>query len=390
MKPLRIQFFTNFVHQQGTYFRFHNLAVALTRLGQQVELLSLDHNTQSRQRVELRDGVAYRIVPSARGLSFVSPLLHPLNVTQMRALADSSPCDVAHLFQPFPVAAVAWDACCASVKFYDWDDLWIGGLMAGSSGSLRVRAERAVIRYFETMLPTRANFVTTCGGFLAGLARARGARQVSAVFNGLWPVPPTDKNEARRALGLVADARYVGFMGRTCDELCWIFDAIRANAARWPALRFALCGPPDNCLDELEPELRGRVDYLGQLTPTQTAVFAAALDLGLLPLAETPFNRSRFPIKFAEYMAAGAPVLCSEVGECGRLAAHLPWVLKAGRSQAEWRRAFTEVMPMLAARALPVVNHHKVEEIFSWETIAAQLLKIYRAEIAQATVSAGV
>ena len=39
------------------------------------------------------------------------------------------------------------------------------------------------------------------------------------------------------------------------------------------------------------------------------------LDIGLLPLAPTPFNQSRLPMKFSDYMAAGLHVCCSEVGE---------------------------------------------------------------------------
>jgi hypothetical protein len=35
-RPLQIHFFVNFSHPSGTYFRFHNLAIGLTRLGHQV------------------------------------------------------------------------------------------------------------------------------------------------------------------------------------------------------------------------------------------------------------------------------------------------------------------------------------------------------------------
>ncbi len=383
MRPLRVRFFVNFVHPQGTYFRFHNLALALAGLGQQVEIYGLDHDTQSRRRQETRDGIVYHLVPSARGLSFISPLAHPANALRMRRQAGASPCDVAHLFQPFPAACWAWRGCTAAAKFYDWDDLWVGGLMAGRTASFRSWVERMLTGHLETKLPAMADHVTTCGHFLAHLAQTRGARHTSVLFNGLWPAPPTDQAAARRALGLVADARYVGFMGRTCDELGWIFEAMAAAAARWPGLRLALCGPPAGCLDGLDPALRGRIDFLGQLTPAQTREFACALDLGLLPLADTPFNQSRFPIKYAEYMAAGSPVLCSAIGECGRLSAEFAWVVSAGQTKAGWLRAFATAAATLAAGPLPVVDRRSVETVFSWEKIGAQLLEIYRESVAR-------
>ena len=67
-------------------------------------------------------------------------------------------------------------------------------------------------------------------------------------------------------------------------------------------------------MDGLPEQVKNNIDYLGSLSPLDTRYFAAAIDLGLLPLMKTPFNESRFPIKFAEYLAANLPVLCSEVG----------------------------------------------------------------------------
>jgi glycosyltransferase involved in cell wall biosynthesis len=379
MRPLHIRFFVSFVHEQGTYLRFHNLARALRELGQRVEVYGMDHVITSVRRHESRDGVPYHIFPSVKG-SHTLRLLHPLNILRMFRWADSGACDVAHLFQPFPVAGWSWRCCQAGAKFYDWDDLWVGGLMSPPS-SLRTWLELSVIRHGEERYPAQADHVTACGDFLAGLARARAAKAVTVLHNGLWPSRPVAQAAARRALGLAAEARYVGFMGRTCDELGWILAALKAESARFPSLRLALCGPPDGCLDGLDAETRSRVDYLGQLTPAQTRDFAAALDLGLLPLADNAFNRSRFPIKFAEYMAAGAPVLCSAVGECGVLSPGFPWVLNAGKTREDWDLAFAAAMPALMAGSLPRVDRQIVDTNFAWPSIAEKLLQAYRGSL---------
>ena len=145
-----------------------------------------------------------------------------------------------------------------------------------------------------------------------------------------------------------------------------------------PNLRFALCGAPADALEGLPSKLRERVEFLGQLKHAETRYFSAALDLALLPLENTAFNQSRFPIKFAEYMGAGAPVLCSDVGECSMLKDRLPWVFNAGRTKNDWLRAFRQTVGSLAAGRRMEVDESTVNAFFCWEHIALRLLEIYR------------
>src|SRR5262249_41351435 len=161
--------------------------------------------------------------------------------------------------------------------------------------------------------------------FLAGRARDARARGVSVIRNGFWTGTYPDQRSARRLLGIREDALYAGFMGRTADELPWCFDALAENLGRQTDLRLAVCGAPESLPGGLEPDVRNRVDYLGQLSTEQTRAFAAAMDVGLLPLADNAFNQSRFPIKFSEHLATGTPLLCSAVGDCGQLVGQFRW-----------------------------------------------------------------
>jgi glycosyltransferase involved in cell wall biosynthesis len=376
---LRIQFFVQFAHEQGTYFRFHNLAIALKELGHHVSVFACDHDTRSKARTELRDGICYAIVPSSRGTTIVSPFCHPVNAVK-RWLLSYPPCDVAHLFQPFPNAALPWLRCKARMRFYDWDDLWAGGLISATSTDFRVVFDRVITRFWEKRLPAKATHVTVCSQFLSDLARDRGAKRASVVHNGLWPYEPLPKLEARKALNLSPTAIYVGFMGKTCNELDWCYDSISENLHRWKNLRLALCGVPEN-LVKCQPErIRRQIDHLGQLPPMATREFSSALDIGLLPLEDSAFNRSRFPIKFAEYMASGTPVLASEVGDCSALSRHFPWVIKAGRTKDEWLAAFRDAVNQIQAGTVSPVDPVAVEAVFSWHRIGAKLLSLYENE----------
>lgn len=383
MKELRIHFFTSFCHPAGTYFRFHNLAVGLSRLGHEVTVFALDADPHARARAEIRDGARYQLTPEWPGARLFGAGCHPAS-TLRRALRAYPPADVAHLFQPFPSGALAWRAASrgARARFFDWDDLWIGGAFNGAAASLRDRWMRAAVAGLERRLPAAADHVTTCSADLAALATERGAAGATVVWNGFWPASVPGRGEARERLGLDPDAHYVGFMGRTLRELDWCFAALEMSASRYPRLRLALCGMPPSALAAMTPEVRARSDYLGELTQVLIPVFAAAIDLGLLPLDDTPFNRCRFPIKFAEYLGSGAPVLLSAVGDCARLSEGMPWVLPAGRGRSAWLSAFEAAAERLANGRLPAVDVGAVERLLSWGHSAGVLAASYRAVLA--------
>lgn len=380
MARLKIHFYVQGVYEQGTYFRYHNLAIALKELGHSIHVFGGDDNTRSLYREEVRDDIGYTITPSSRGTSFFLPASHPLNAIR-RALPINPVCDVAHLFQPFPSAALAWAKSRAKRKFFDWDDLWVGGLLLDSPRTLKELWLKISTGFLERILPSRAEHVTTCSHFLADVAIRRGAAKASVIHNGIHPFRPAEKLTARNKLGLDKGAFYVGFMGRTASELDWCTDAFVENHDKYARLRLALCGMPEEFLEKLPSAARKRVDYLGQLAPLDTRDFAAALDIGLLPLANTAFNQSRFPIKYAEYMAAGTPVLSSNIGECSRLSESFSWVLSAGEGKIEWARAFEAAVQMGVRGLLPGVNHTTVNKVFAWSHHAKALERLYTAKI---------
>src|SRR5262249_45451810 len=135
-RHLRVQFFTQACHSQGTYFRTHNLAIGLTALGHHVTVFSGDFDAKARVRAELRDGVRYEIVPECPLNRVFGVAADPVIIAR-RFLRRYPACDVAHLFQPFPSAAAGWARAGSRVRFFDWDDLWCGGLFRPPVGRWR-------------------------------------------------------------------------------------------------------------------------------------------------------------------------------------------------------------------------------------------------------------
>ena len=385
MTPLRIHFFVSFVHPQGTYFRFHNLARGLAALGHDVHVYACDQDAASQPRTECRDGIPYSIVPVSRASRFFTAGADPWR-TLTRGLTRFPPCDVAHLFQPFAVSALAWRRSPARARFWDWDDLWTHDAAPATLRPLRKHWPRAVTSHLEYALPRAADHVTAIDHYLLDLARSRGAKASSLLYN---PSPHFDalgRAETRAQFGLDPDALYVGFMGYTLAELDWCFEAVGRNMARHPRLRFVLCGPSVDALPPMRPDVRARTDCLGRLPQSQARAVAGATDLALLPLEDNAFNRSRFPVKFSEYLMAGTPVLCSEIGECGLLTPRLPGVLGAGATRETWLTALDAALDRASAGTLPPVDSDAVRALFSSDVVCRGLAATYEAALSPATV----
>lgn len=380
MTPLRIHFYTAFVHEQGTYFRFHNLARGLQALGQKVTVHACDQDWHAKPRTEDRDGVEYQILPVLPTARIFDATTDPFSAI-WNAMQKRPPCDIAHLFQPFPTAAFAWKRAQARTKFYDWDDLWTHETGPRPLRPLRNHYVKPVWRFMEKSLPRQADHFTAIDHFLAGRAREQDAAKVSLLYNPSPMQPIGNKQEVRQRLGLSPDALYVGFMGFTIAEMEWCLTAAAQNTARFPELRFAVCGPDKAALGPLPSELEGRVDALGRLPQPVAREFASALDLALLPLENTLLNRSRFPVKFSEYLMAGTPVLCSEIGECERLSAAMPWVFGAGKTRQEWLDAFSSALEAINQGQFPAVDLPTIHEMFSDQTVCCDLLSAYRGEL---------
>lgn len=377
-KPLRIAFLTAYGPQQGTLFRWINFARGLQQLGHEVTVYGIEAHAAADRVEELRDGIPHRILRASRGQRWMGGFSHPGNVLR-QTMSEFAGLDVLHAFQPFSVTCMPALLRRGAAKklVWDWDDLWWGGIIPSDGKPGFGQINIALIRWFESHMAGCVDGVTTCSQWLAERALSAGGRRVRVLHNGFWPGQVRlARDEARTRLGLQREAIYCGFMGRTIHEFDWCLDALRLTAKHQPEVRLALCGMPAEALATIPRELRERIDYLGSLSPEDARVFGQSLDTALLPLEDMDFNRSRFPIKFAEYLAAGASLVCSSVGELVPLAQGLSGVTLAGTTRDEWRSALAIHLGKPWAIALANRDEQLVERL-AWIKIAAELEGFY-------------
>ncbi len=240
----------------------------------------------------------------------------------------------------------------------------VNALLAREEAAWRGLAHVAVARERELEILSSADHVVPVSDELTAAVRDLVGPSVSVatVANGVDPRPfarPVDAVATRRALGVPALASVLVFTG-TLRPWHGIEVAVDALADLSPDTHLVVVGdgPVREGLAERARSLgvTDRVHLLGQLPHDATVEVVRSADVALAPYPDLP-DFSFSPLKVYEYLAAGVPVVASDLGQLrgllcglgvgtlvtpgdpGALAAGVRRALAAGRGAAEERAA---------------------------------------------------
>lgn len=195
---------------------------------------------------------------------------------------------------------------------------------------------------------------------------------------------PPERGTARAALGLPHDRPVIGFAGslRPWHGLDVAIDALPAM----PGVLLAIAGEGE-IRAHLERRAEAahvgdRVRWLGPLPHGDIPTFLAGLDVALAPypvLEQFAFS----PLKLYEYLAAGVPVVASDVGQIRHLldGGHAGGRLVTPGDPAALATAVRSVLDNPAA-ARASAGKARVEALrsHSWDARAAQLVDLFAEE----------
>jgi teichuronic acid biosynthesis glycosyltransferase TuaH len=184
---------------------------------------------------------------------------------------------------------------------YSTDDHVAGaGLMGLSADRIRAQERQAV---------ARADVLVVVSPKLADHWSALGADPV-LIPNGCFPAYASVDSPSAVATGLPRPV--VGLVGNLNERIdIGILEAV-ADAG----FSLLLVGPHDErwARDRFAAlTARPGVEYAGRVPADKVPSYLAAIDVGITPYQNTPFNYASFPIKTLEYLSAGRPVVSTDL-----------------------------------------------------------------------------
>jgi glycosyltransferase involved in cell wall biosynthesis len=199
----------------------------------------------------------------------------------------------------------------------------VNALLADEEARWRGLALRRIARASERAVLRAAALRVAVSEELAARVRASAGGGTVVVPNAVdagafaraW-----ERRDARRSLGWPVDAATLGFLGglRPWHGLEYAIEAL----VHVPDALLAIAGE-----GELRPKLLSRANelgvserlrWVGPLPHADVPRFLAALDVALIPypaLRDFAFS----PLKLYEYLAAGVPIVASDIGQVGQV-----------------------------------------------------------------------
>ena len=367
---------------KGTYWRALGFARELVRRhGYDVTLLAV---AAARRR-----GFAERQVDGVQVVE--SPDLLPQSgydlwdALQRVAWVRQRPFDLIHAFENRPVNILPALAARRQQQiplFSDWCD-WFGrgGSVEQRPNPLLRAALRPVETYLEEHFRPGMTGTTVINTILQQKALALGvpADRLLLLPNGAdtEAIRPQARQTVRARLGLPEEALLLGYTGAMFQEdAALMAAAFEAIHGRFPQTRLLLIGYGTVAVEEMV-QARTAVLRTGPVSHQQLADYVAACDVGWLPLADNAANRGRFPMKVNDFLAAGRPLLVSDVGDLGDFVRQrqVGWA-----AQAEPAAMSDLVCRHLAASDLDETGRrarHVAETELAWPVVTAKLAQFY-------------
>jgi glycosyltransferase involved in cell wall biosynthesis len=194
--------------------------------------------------------------------------------------------------------------CREQVSVYWAQDDFVGG-----AGLLGLDARH--LNACERRVASRADLIVAANPLVADSWRARGG-DVLLIPYGADIHSYAHVDQAPQALDVDLKDPIAGFVGHINSRID--IRILEAIADRGRSL--LLVGPRDPAFEPKRSDAlfrRPNVRWVGPKPFDALPSYLRAIDVGIVPYGDNPFNRGSFPLKTLEYLAAGRPVVSTDL-----------------------------------------------------------------------------
>lgn len=338
LSRLKILLLTSMFKESGTYFRAFHLGRCLCRMGHDVTLVTLSRTKHFIPTYGIEKNVKIVETPNFLHDTFLSgrtrlePGHGPFDILSRIKIGLSTEYDVVHIFDHFHNVYLPFLYLRKKLKakfVADWCDVYhLPGGLRETYGTRYDRFYktigfwfRAYNRFVEIELRRMADAVTVISRRLNLIALEKGVepRKVHLIEGGvdLDLVKPLPKQEARDKLGLPRDAKIIEFMGRFQSDLDIVLKSFPIIKKDVPRSLLLVVGQRYHWTRKLASTLGITDSYIeaGRCSDGLLPLYLACADVFTLPLKSNLANEARWANKFGEYLAAGRPIVISDVGD---------------------------------------------------------------------------
>lgn len=249
--------------------------------------------------------------------------------------------------------------------------------------SLRLPAAR-LTSVVETFVARRIDAVVAVNEHMAAGFRRRGARRVIAAHN----YPPAEYFQLDAPAEPIREP-VVGYVGLLSPDrgLATVYAAAGSLARRVPDATVRVIGRVD--WSGLSPSIpREASAWAARGVMLKGSIPAAAVPgalrsvrVGWIPFLDTGNNRRTIPLKLLEYMAAGKPVLASEIGFIAEIvrASGCGLLVSAEDADAHADALARLLTDDVLAQRMGEAGRRAVRERYTWAVEGRKLVTLYRA-----------
>lgn len=380
MKILLIHPHDIFSPQEPWTIRIVSIAKGLKSAGREVKLIYFPLNWRAGMHPCEIDGIP--VIPLSRRIGPATLLRNIIKVYKISAWAD-----IIHFQKCFHWASLpaAFSALLRRKPLhYDWDD-WEEKIFIASNKKPFLPVV-LFLRLLEKYIPQIADTISVSSLRLEQLCICSGVKKekiilapVGADLDKFNPSIPADGVKKKYGINgpLVL---YVGQLHGGQYAHLFIESAGKVLQS-FPDASFMIVGDGWRAagLREYAQRLKqANIIFTGAVSHTEVPRYIAAADICVACFEDDDVARCKSPLKIAEYLACGKPVVASNVGEVRRMINGCGILVEAGSAQSLAEGVILLLQNNELRTKISTTARRQAEKMHNWAMTANNILKIYR------------